>query len=148
MKLIAAALSIVLFGILGCDHDSSGSTSAINIDEQNLLGKWYIKGGTVNGGPFENYHHNCPSKKDYQEFGEESVIFIEYGTDCTISDNELGGWHLDGNRLSVYSYDPVVHNSFNHEYTIMSITSQELKLRSEYEAPEGTIIEISTFTRN
>ncbi len=62
-------LSFILITLFGCNSDDSNSGSQqLGINAQKLLGKWYMKGGTINGGSFQNYSHKCPAKKIFRSF--------------------------------------------------------------------------------
>jgi hypothetical protein len=51
----------------GCNKNDDNQVidNNLEINEQNILGKWFLKGGTKNGGIFENYTHLCSTSKDY-----------------------------------------------------------------------------------
>lgn len=117
------ALISVMF--LGCSSDSGNS---LPITEENLLGKWYFKGITINNGLIENYEHDCPSSRDYQEIlSSHNLKYYHHGTDCQISDIGNCSWILDGKQLTVIDQDPIVVGP--NIYTVVSITQKELILR-------------------
>lgn len=139
--LIVTALLI----LVACGSDDNGSTV---INQANLIGKWYLKGGTVNGGAFENYSHKCTSSKDFQEFfANGNLSFVGYDVECEVSDTESSQWNLNGNILTVSSeeFDPIIHP---YEYIIESLTSEELRLKETVEIPSGTETRIIYLTRN
>lgn len=148
MKLKLILISFILVVLFGCNSDDGNSGSQqLEFNASKLLGKWYLKGGTINGGPFQNYNHKCSLKKDFQEFfANNSVNFTEYSGDCNVSDTEFSGWYVRGNVLTISPFDPLLTDVY--EFTIISITSQELKLKIVYEDPEGTITKILTFKRS
>lgn len=107
-----------------------------------------MKGGTRNGGDFENYIHDCTTSKDYQEFLVNGQLeYTEYGSNCVIDDTQTSEWELNGNILTVSSpeFDPM---AYSFDYSIESITSEELRLKLIVEQPEGTETQIIYLTRN
>lgn len=142
-KYIFAIIGLVILG--ACSSDDNGSQS---INANNLLGKWYLKGGTTNGGAFENYNHECTTSKDYQEFfANGNLDFIGYGSNCEVNDTDSSQWELNGNILTVSSpeFDPMI---YSHEYIVESITSEELRLKITEETPDGTETRVIYLTRN
>lgn len=144
MKKIALLLLVLNFTLLSC----SSSDDSDNINPRSLLGKWYIKGGTKNGGPFENYNHKCPTQKDFQEFFNTGTItFNSYAIDCEPTAVRTSVWSLSGNILTVSNtnFDPLI---YEFVYTIESLTSEELILTQTVIEPEGTFVNRNTYTRN
>lgn len=142
-KYILAIIGILILG--ACSSDDNGSQV---INPNNLLGKWYLKGGTVNGGAFENYNHQCATSKDYQEFFANGVLdFVGYDVECEVIDTDSSQWELNGNVLTVSSteFDPMI---YSYEYIVESITSEELRLRETVETPEGAETHVIYATRN
>lgn len=141
---------IILFLIIAglaqsCNtNDDEGSA----ISEASILGKWFIKGGTSNGGEFQNYNHDCETSRDFQEFFENAELtFNGYNAACELSDTETSIWELNGNILTVSSppFDPMI---YEYTYFVESLTNEELKLKQTVNTPEGTVVYVSTFTRN
>jgi hypothetical protein len=125
-------------------NDDEGSA----ISEASILGKWYIKGGTSNGGEFQNYNHDCETSRDFQEFFENAELtFNGYNSACELNDVETSIWVLDGNILTVSNtqFDPMI---YEYTYFVESLTNEELKLKQTVNTPEGTVVYVSTFTRN
>jgi len=56
-------------------------------------------------------------------------------------------WWLDGDILVIerFEFDPVM---YYYSYRVMSLTTEELTLRLVYDSPDGSVIEISKYTRN
>ena len=139
-------LGIITLLILGaCSSDDNGSQV---INWNNLLGKWYLKGGTINGGAFENYNHDCATSKDYQEFlANGNVDFVGYDVECEVNDKSSSQWSLEGNVLTISSpeFDPMV---YSYEYIVESLTSNELRLKETVELPNGSETRIIYLTRN
>lgn len=130
---------------LSCNsNDDEGSA----ISEPTILGKWYIKGGTSNGGEFQNYNHDCETSKDFQEFFENAELtFNGYNAECALSDTQTSIWDLSGNILTVSNppQDPMI---YQYTYVVESLTNDELILKQTVNDPEGIVVYRSTFTRN
>lgn len=127
MKKVVVIIILVLFN-LSCSSDGD---SGLAVTKQNLLGKWYLKGGTVNSGVFEDYNHDCLTSRDFQEFfNNDILIFNGYNTDCELNEVEESSWNLNGRIITVSNthFDPKIY-----EYTIIveKITSDELILRQD-----------------
>ena len=141
-------LSLFTFLIIILSSCSSDDSDGLAINSQNLLGKWYLKGGTTNNGSFENHTHDCITKKDFQEFfNNGEITFNGYNSECSLDEIETSLWFLNGNRLTVTNtnFDPMI---YEYEYVIESLTSDELILKETVSEPEGTFVYRSTFTRN
>ena len=103
MKKIILGLLIFTAFTTSCSSDDD---NGLAVTEQNILGKWYLKGGKVNNGAFQNYIHECETLKDFQEFTSDGVItFNGYDSDCILHEVEGSNWTLDGNTLIVSSFD-------------------------------------------
>jgi hypothetical protein len=101
MKNIILYISILSLSLLSCNTDDEGGVA---ITSQNLLGKWYIKGGTVDNGSFENYSHDCSTNRDFQEFfANHELKFNGYNTTCDLNDTQTSDWVLNGNTITVSS---------------------------------------------
>ncbi len=156
MKLISKIfLALSFFLILSCtDNDDkeieteTGETQLV-INNNNIAGKWYLKGASVNGGAFNNHQHDCSTNKDYQEFHLNGELdFTEYNSSCLISDTETSLWNLsNGSTLNVSSL-PGAPFSYAYSYEIVSLTSEELILKQTYNDPSGQVVAISHYTRN
>lgn len=139
-------LILIFAGLTQSCNTSDDEGSAIS--EASILGKWYIKGGTSNGGEFQNYNHDCETSRDFQEFFENAELtFNGHNSACELSDTETSIWDLNGNVLTVSSppFDPMI---YEYTYFVESLTNEELKLKQTVNTPEGTVVYISTFTRN
>ena len=145
MKNIFLFISVLSLTLLSCNTDDG---VGVAITSQNLLGKWYIKGGTVDNGSFENYSHDCSTSRDFQEFfANQELKFNGYTTTCELNDTETSDWILSGNTLTVSNqhFDPMI---YEYVYRIESLTSDELILKQSVNEPEGTFIYRTTYTRN
>lgn len=138
---------ILFLGILvvSCNSDVSDNTG---ISSQNLIGKWYLKGGTTNNGVFENYEHKCANNKDFQEIvNDGKLTFNSFNNSCVIVDTEVSDWILEGNKLTVSSqhFNPML---YEYIYTIEKLTSTELILMQNVVDDEGTFVYRIMLTKN
>ena len=64
-----------------------------------------------------------------------------------MSNSETSLWILNGNTLTIKNthFDPMI---YEYEYTIESLTSNELILKEIVNEPEGEMTYRTTFTRN
>lgn len=141
-KSIILFLSILL---ISCSSDSSDETA---ISDQNLLGRWYLKGGTIDNGLFENYEHECENNKDFQEFFSDGTLtFNGFNNSCVIVDTEISDWKLQGNKLTVSNqhFDPMI---YEYIYTIEKLTPTELVLKQTVTDTDGTYDYRLTLTRD
>ena len=130
------------------EDDDVVITNQMEINNSTISGKWYMKGGTINGGAFENYVHDCSTNKDYQEFKQNGELdFVGHNSSCTISEVHTSLWSLSGNTLTVSSL-PGATIPHSYVYQILSVTSEELVLKQTYNDPSGQIVEVSRYTRN
>lgn len=135
---------IALFILGACNSDDNGSQA---ITKNNLYGKWYLKGGTTNGGAFENYEHECTTSKDYQEFFADGTLdFVGYGSNCEVNDTDSSNWALNGNILTISNtnFDPRV---YSYNYIVENITAEELRLKITENTPEGIETNVIYLTR-
>lgn len=148
MKLKLILLGFILAAFAGCGSDDSSSNNGqLEINAQNLMGKWYMKGGTANDGPFESYWNKCETARDYQEFfGNDDLSFREHDFDC-IQRTETSKWFLDGNELTVFSYFEG-EMIYTNTYFIESITSEQLILSETVNEEEGVFHYKIYATRN
>lgn len=142
-KIILGLLIFTLFTTSCSSNDDNG----LAVTKQNLLGKWYLKGGTINNGSFQNHEHDCSTSKDFQEFFDNDILtFNGYNTACDLNEVEASNWILNGNILTVSNtnFDPMI---YEYEYEIEELTSEELILKQTVTEPEGTSVVKTTFTR-
>ena len=112
--------------VSSCGSDDNNGLAVTN---QNLLGKWYLKGGTTDNGAIENYGHDCPTSKDYQEFLVTGILnFQGYDASCNMQHVESSSWSLNGNVITVVNanFDQV---SYNYEYIVEKLTPTTLILK-------------------
>lgn len=143
-------LPILFFFFVSCtdEDDDMVLTNQLEINNSTISGKWYMKGGTINGGAFENYIHDCPTNKDYQDLRQNGEIdFVGFDSSCANTGIETGLWSLSGNILNVNNL-PGATIPYSHVYEILSLTSEELVLKSTYNDPSGQVVEVSHYTRN
>lgn len=123
MKKRFLLFALIAFIFVKCSSDSGSS-----INEEDLLGKWYLQGEKHNDGPFVLYQHACSASKDYQEFLiPHNIQFVGYGTDCAVNDSQTSAWTLEGNRLKIISFDPAIINP--DIFVITKLTDEELNLK-------------------
>jgi hypothetical protein len=143
-KILLLLVTVMAFGC--SSDDSSNDDGSMAVTEANILGRWYMKGGTVNGGPFEDYEHECPAERDFQEiFANHTITFSGHGADCEMNDTQTSDWALSGNTLTISSAEPFL---MSFSYNVVKLTNNEMILEGTFEAPEGTMVERSTFVRN
>jgi hypothetical protein len=145
VKKIFLFISVISLSLLSCSSDNGDGAV---ITSQNLLGKWYIKGGTVDNGTFENYDHNCSTSRDFQEFfANQEIKFNGYNAACELDQIETSDWILNGNTLTVsnQNFDPMI---YEYVYIVESFTTNELILKQTVNEPEGIFIYRATYTRN
>ena len=134
-------LFLVFTGLtISCNSDDNESAT--------ITGKWYIKGGTLNGGEFQNYNHDCETSRDFQEFFTNGELtFNGHNTSCELNEVESAAWILNGNILTISSspFDPML---YEYTYIVESLTNDELILKQTVNEPEGIVVSLSTFTRN
>ncbi len=146
MKKIILFFTVFAMSLLSCNSDDSNDNLEIN--QQNLLGKWYIKGGTIDNGTFENYTHDCTTNKDFQEFfSNQELIFNGYNSNCVLNDIETSNWVLNGSELTVRNQNSATI-TYEYNYTIENLTASELVLKESVNEPDGTFIYRNTYTRN
>ncbi len=148
MNKLLLFVSVLALTFTSCSSDDDSNNSQLTINSQNILGKWYIKGGTINEGSFVNYNHDCNTDKDFQEFFENGELtFNGYNTECELNEVEMSLWVLNGNILTVSNtnFDPII---YEYTYEIESLTSSELILQQTVTEEEGMVTYRTTFTRN
>jgi hypothetical protein len=126
---------------------SSNDSNGLSITSQNLSGKWYLKGGTTNGGSFQDYDHQCSTSRDYQEFLTNGTLtFNEYNPACE-QQIETSNWVLNGYEITVTNtaLDPMI---YEYKYVIEDLTNQLLILKQTVTEPGGTSINRIYLTRN
>lgn len=130
-------LFIVSIFTLSCSSDDSSA----GFSESKLIGKWYLSGGTTNGGSFESYNHKCAADRDFQEFlSNKELSFNKYNQDCVLANPQVSNWKLEGNILTVSStnFDPMI---YNYKYEIVTLNATELVIEIANETPDGLVSE-------
>jgi hypothetical protein len=141
-RILILFLGILVLSCASCDSDNT------DISSQNLLGKWYLKGGTTDNGLFENYEHNCANNKDYQEFASDGKLtFNSFNNSCVIVDTDVSDWILKGNKLTVSSqhFDPML---YEYIFIVEKLTVTELVLKQTIIDAGGTYDYRLTLTRD
>lgn len=136
-------ITIALITVSCSDDDAPVTNQSI---EEAILGKWYPNGGTINGGEFIEYTgDDCQEYGDYQEFtAEGQLLFVGYNEQCEVSETNSSAYTISGNKLTVEG----INGLSDMDYTILTLTSQQLILESTYNTPEGTVTEVAYFGRN
>ena len=140
----------IFFLFVSCTDadDDMVLTNQLEINNSTISGKWFIKGGTINGGAFENYVHDCPTNRDYQDLRQNGEIdFVGFDSSCANTVIETGLWILSGNILTVSSL-PDATVPYSYAYEVQVLPSDELFLTAPYHAPSGQVVAVSHYTRN
>lgn len=127
MKRITMLIILVLFNLSCSSDDNDG----LSVTKQNLLGKWYLKGGIVNNGVFEDYNHDCVTSRDFQEFFSNNIVtFNGYNIDCELDEIEESNWSLNGRKITVSNtqFDPMI---YEYNFIVEKLTSDELILKQD-----------------
>ena len=136
MKKLFLLLVLSVFASSCSSDDSSAGFS-----ESKLIGKWYLSGGSTNGGSFESYNHNCATERDFQEFqSNQELTFNKYNQNCILGNPQVSNWKLQGKFLTVSSthFDPMI---YSYKYEIITLNSNELVIQIATVAPEGPVVE-------
>lgn len=131
---------LVILSLFSCSSDDSTNS----FSENNLIGKWYLSGNSIDGGAFQPYIHNCETNRDYQEFlSNRELTFNKYSEECILGNPEVSNWELIGNKLIVSNtnFDPMI---YNYKYEIISLTDTELIIEMSAESPDGMYV-VRTF---
>lgn len=148
MKIKHILFAFIAIVIISCNSndDSDASSTNLEINQQNLIGKWFVKEESINGGSFENYQHDCSTLKDYQELlVDNSMKFVGHDSNCQIIDFQEGIWNLAGTELMISNYDPIILPDF---FTVLSVTKDELKLKQTTNTSNGVEVYEIHLTRN
>jgi hypothetical protein len=132
---------------IGCSSDSD--SNSLPITEENLLGKWYYKGMTIDNGPFQNHNNSCPTSKDYMEvLISHNAESYRHAVNCEIDAAIFHSWTLNGDWLTMINQDPIVVAP--NIYKVLSITEEQLVLRMDFHptSPSDTEVYKYYYTRN
>ena len=128
MKKITFLLSFTFLLLQSCSSSDGSSSSG----SQSLVGKWEINQvgsftpGTVitNSTPLVNFQFECPSYKDYCQFGSQgSFKLLSYDTSCA-EGGGIGTYTKIDNIINIYQ-----NNVFQVSWEILSLTSTTLKVK-------------------
>lgn len=131
---------LVILSLFSCSSDDSTNS----FSENNLIGKWYLSGNSIDGGAFQPYIHNCETNRDFQEFfSNQELTLNKYSEACILGNPEVSNWELIGNKLIVSNtnFDPMI---YNYKYEIISLTDTELIIEMSAESPDGMYV-VRTF---
>ena len=129
MKKIIYLLSITFLILQSC---SSGENSDSNTSSSELVGKWEVfqvasfPPGTVitNSTLLVNYLFECPTKKDYYQFGSQgSFKAVTYNSSCA-EGGGIGTYTKTDNFISVYQ-----NNVLQVTWEIITQTNTTLKIK-------------------
>lgn len=143
MKKIILGLLIFTAFAISCNSDDDNS---LVVTKQNLLGKWYLKGGTINNGAFEEYNHDCSTSRDFQEFFDNDILtFNGYNVDCELNEVEESNWSLNGRIITVS-----IPNFMEYDIAVEKLTSNELILKQDGINEDTGAVEVVRYymTRN
>jgi hypothetical protein len=133
MKKIFYLFSITFIILQSCSSDSSDT----NASSSQLVGKWEVfqvasyPPGTVitDSTPLINYQFDCPTLKDYCQFGSQgSLKQVSYNNSCTET-NDIGTYTKTDNIINLYQ-----NNVYEGYWEILSLTSSTLKIK--YPTPQ------------
>lgn len=133
MKKYFYLLSITFLILQSCSSDNSDG----NASTPQLVGKWEVfqvasyPPGTVitDSTPLNNYQFDCPTLKDYCQFGSQgSLKQVSYNNSCTET-NDIGTYTKTDNIINLYQ-----NNVYEGYWEILSLTSSTLKIK--YPTPQ------------
>jgi hypothetical protein len=133
MKKLIYLLSIAFLILQSCSSDNSDG----NASTPQLVGKWEVfqvasyPPGTVitDSTPLINYQFDCPTLKDYCQFGSQgSLKQVSYNNSCTET-NDIGTYTKTDNIINLYQ-----NNVYEGYWEILSLTSSTLKIK--YPTPQ------------
>lgn len=119
----------------------SSDDSSAGFSESELIGKWYLSSGSINGGSLEPYIHKCTTQRDFQEFQSTHELTLnKFNQECNSGNPEVSNWKLQGKYLTVSNthFDPML---YNYKYEIITLNATDLVLQIAVETPEGTVVE-------
>ncbi|NBL63827.1 hypothetical protein GV828_01285 [Flavobacterium sp. NST-5] len=129
MRKFLFLLALTAFSCSSDDNNSSNENGELDRTRENIVGNWIIKGGTINGGAFQNYENECATKADYQQILiNGNLNFVGHDETCEVREFETTTWSISGNNFIVDNEAP-----FNDSvYEIDRLTSDEMILSITY----------------
>jgi hypothetical protein len=127
--LFAFLICVLLFG---CSKDDSSTSSSNNTSSALLIAKWELfqvrsfpAGTVINGSePLLNYQFECPTFKDYCQFGSQgSFKNVFYDNRCA-EGGGLGTYTKIDNTINIFK-----NNVLEETWEIISLTSSTLKIK-------------------
>jgi hypothetical protein len=127
--LFAFLLCVLLFG---CSKKDSTPSSGNNASSALLVAKWepyqlrsFPPGTVINGSePLLNYQFECPTIKDYCQFGSQgSFKNVFYDNRCA-EDGGIGNYTKIDNTINIFK-----NNVLEETWEIISLTSSTLKIK-------------------
>ena len=108
MKKIFYLLSFTFLLLQACSSSGSSDGSSSSLTSGSLVGKWeffqvasYPPGTIITvSTPFINYQFDCPTLKDYCQFGSQgSLKQVSYNTSCAET-NDIGTYTKTDNKYN------------------------------------------------
>lgn len=134
MKKILFFIATAMIAVSCSDDD--GSVARVNIDPQNLIGKWQFSRAWINN---QEYDLNCASETTY-EFKNEGVLTIDehYGElgDCNNDVSSISYNYSDGEIIISSLHGGYDGGVYKVKYQILSMTDEKLKIEAIYETDE------------
>lgn len=137
MKKIVYIFSVALLMLQACSTGGSSDGSSSTSTSGSLVGKWELfqvasyPPGTIitDSTPLINYQFDCPTRKDYCQFGSQgSLKQVSYNTSCAET-NDIGTYTKTDNIINLYK-----NNVYKGYWEILSLTSSTLKIK--YPTPQ------------
>ena len=119
----------------------SADDSANRFSEKELFGKWFLSGGSINGGAFQPYIHNCETNREFQEFlSNKELTLNKFNEACILNNPEVSNWELIGTKLIISNtnFDPI---NYNYTYEIIKLTDTELIIEMSSKSPDEMSVE-------
>ncbi|WP_353083527.1 lipocalin family protein [Flavobacterium sp.] len=136
MKKIFYLLSFTFLLLQACSSSGSSDGSSSSTSGS-LVGKWELfqvasfPPGTIitDSTPLINYQFDCPTLKDYCQFGSQgSLKQVSYNSSCAET-NDIGTYTKTDNLINLYK-----NNVYKGYWEILSLTSSTLKIK--YPTPQ------------
>lgn len=148
MKKLLLLFSLVSIVFTSCSNENEQPNSQqIPITVQNVKGKWFYQGATINSGTFIPFQQPCASIKSYRDFLENgSVDEVSYDTNCEITPSLTTFWDLNNNNLTLITEN---ENQFivSIVYQITYLTDTEMQLKQTVVNPDNTIVYLYYYSR-
>lgn len=148
MKKLFLLFSLVFIVFMSCSSDNKEqNTQQLPITAQNVKGKWFYQGSTINSGTFIPFQQPCASIKSYRDFLENgNVDVVSYDANCEITSSLTTFWNLNNNNLTLITEN---ENQFivSIVYQITYLTDTEMQLKQTVVNPDNTIVYLYYYSR-